>query len=167
MIRGEPLYSPQRVLRGSDINYPGSMNFLYPATVSELEGSYGKMKRGETVNVWGYKVTSITPAVPFDDGAYIPIHYTRKGDEIADDLPGALLRYEGDIKVLIPIDPLGNGKNSKEAIIVVLHRLLTGKCGNRFFTSNWTTPRLRNWNWSVPDTISWPTVKLTWKTLSI
>jgi hypothetical protein len=35
----------------------------------------------------------------------------------SDDLPGALLRYEGDVMVLVPIDPLGNGgKNSKEAV---------------------------------------------------
>ena len=31
-------------------------------------------------------------------------------------LPGAILRYEGDVEVLVPIDPLGNGQNSKEAV---------------------------------------------------
>jgi hypothetical protein len=35
----------------------------------------------------------------------------------SDALPGALLRYEGDIMILVPIDPLGNGgENSKEAV---------------------------------------------------
>lgn len=53
----------------------------------------------------------------FDDSAFLPIHYTAKPGDKSDDLPGAILRRcEGDATVLIPIDPLGNGENSKEVV---------------------------------------------------
>lgn len=118
ILRGEPLYSPSRVFRGSDIHYQGRMNFLYQGEASELEDVCEKLIRGESVQIREHQVTSVTPAVPFDDGDYVSIHYTIKGNEDPNDLPGALLRYEGDVKVLVPIDPLGNAVNSKEAVTI-------------------------------------------------
>ena len=115
ILRGEPLYSPQRFLRGSDIHFQGSMNFLYKASLSELESICSKLGADDN-EVWGFNITSVTPAVPFDDAEFVPIHYTMTGEEDPMELPGAILRYEGNVKVLVPIDPMGNGMNSKEAV---------------------------------------------------
>ena len=113
----QAVYSSHRLLRGQDINYPiASINLLCEAPRSELLQIFSDLKAKKQVQIWGYEVISIKPAIPFDDSTFLPIHCTVKPGDKGDDLPGAILRCEGNATVLIPIDPLGNGKNSKEAV---------------------------------------------------
>ena len=139
----------------SATHHQSSISFLYSAPKVELEEVYRKLNAGTRVVIWGYEVISVKPAVPFDDSHFLPIHYTVKNSETTDDLHGALLRYEGNTMVLVPIDPLGNGgKNSKEAVTTKRD----GVSKSPFFTSKTVTLPER-WNWSKWDTIDWLTVK--------
>ena len=90
--------------------FNGSINFLYSAPKKDLAQIYSDLKDKKSVQIEGYEVNYIVPAVQFDNSRCLPFHYTPlQTDELEEKLPGAILRQEDACMVLHIIDPLGKG----------------------------------------------------------
>lgn len=108
--RGTKSLWPEFVFLG----FHKSIHVFYPAKVSKLSEMYAQLKKGEVVTIKGYTVVSMTPTVPCDISEFLPIHY--KPRQGADLKPGAILRHEGEMEVLIPLCALDIKYENKDII---------------------------------------------------